>query len=249
MDMTISQVSKTVQAIILAGGRGERLRPITDTIPKSMVNINNKPFLEYQLIQLRDNGINKIVLCVGYLWEVIRDHFGDGSKFGINIEYSVEERFLGTGGALKLAEQYLEPSFFIINGDTYLPIEYSQLESLFWSGKNNNEAIMGAISVYDNHNKIVNNNVTIDPQNYILKYDKVNETEELNGVEAGVSIFDRKILEYLTTTPTSDAQHSLEIEVFPKLITNRQLLGFRTDKQFYDMGTPERLKVISEVLK
>ncbi len=249
MNMTKSQVSQTHQALILAGGRGERLRPITDTIPKTMVSINTKPFLEYQLTNLKEFGIEKVVLSVGYLWEVIRDHFGDGSGFGIAIEYSVEDKFLGTGGALKLAEEYLEPSFFVMYGDTYLPIDYSQLETLFWTSKMRDEDLMGAISVYHNDNKIVNNNVTIDPQNYILKYDKVQETEDMNGVEAGVSIFTKEVFKYMPNVLNSDEQHSFEMEVFPQLIKTRQLLGLRTDTRFYDIGTPDRLKVISEVLK
>ena len=153
--MSDPRVTRTTQALILAGGRGERLRPITDSVPKAMVPINNRPFLEYQIKKLREFGITNIVMSLGFLSGVIRDHFGDGSKFGVNIEYSVEERFLGTGGALKLAERYLDSSFFIMNGDTYLPINYAQLEAFFWTNHEDIQDLMGVISVYSNNDKIV----------------------------------------------------------------------------------------------
>jgi mannose-1-phosphate guanylyltransferase len=247
--MEANRVNKTHQAIILAGGRGERLRPITDSIPKVMIDINGKPFLQYQIESLNKFGINNIVLCVGYLWDTIKNHFGDGSEFGVSIHYSVEEDYLGTGGAIKLAQKYLEDSFFILNGDTYIPINYSGFESFYLSNLENKNEIIGVLVVYNNPDKIVNNNIIVDPQNYISGYNKVIESENMNGVDAGVTIFDKKILDCIPDINKDQPKISFENDVWPPLIQTRKLLGFKTDTRFYDIGTPERLNLISEVLK
>ena len=109
-----------MQVVILAGGLGTRLRPYTETIPKPMMNISGKPFLEYQLAHLRNCGTKKILLCVGYLGEQIENYFGDGKNFGLDIKYSYEEKQLGTAGALKNVEPLIKyDSFIVMNGDTY----------------------------------------------------------------------------------------------------------------------------------
>jgi NDP-sugar pyrophosphorylase family protein len=116
---------KEMQAVILAGGLGTRLRPLTAKRPKAMVSIAGRPFLEYQIGLLRDAGIDDIVLCVGYLAEQIIDYFGDGSSFGVRLRYSVErERLLGTAGAVKQAEPLLTDIFFLTYGDSYLRLDY-----------------------------------------------------------------------------------------------------------------------------
>src|SRR3989338_8230350 len=113
-----------MQAVILCGGEGKRLAPLTKKIPKPMVVINNKPFLEHQIIYLRNQGINDFVFCVGYKWNYIFNYFGDGSRLKVKINYSVEKNLIGTGGAIKLAKNYLEHYFLVIYGDSFLPINY-----------------------------------------------------------------------------------------------------------------------------
>lgn len=117
-----------MKVLILAGGRGTRLGELTKDTPKPMIEINGKPFLEYQINYLKQHKLTDIVLCVGYLHEQIIDYFGDGSKFGVKIQYSIEETPLGTGGAIKNAETLLEQDneFVVINGDTFLELNYSQ---------------------------------------------------------------------------------------------------------------------------
>jgi NDP-sugar pyrophosphorylase family protein len=238
------------QAFILAGGEGTRLRPITEKIPKSMVEINGIPFLEHQLELLAENEVSKVVLCVGYLWEQIKDYFGSRFKSSsgksIGLDYSVEPRFLGTGGAIKLAEKYADDYFFILYGDSYLPIDYQSMGGLILENQ-----ITGVISVYDNHDNIVNNNVVMTEEGFITKYNKHEETPEMNGVEAGALAFGKEVLDLIpdVTEIQDDQKISLEIEIYPKLIIQRQLLGYLTNKRFYDMGTPERINTISEVLK
>ncbi len=227
------------QAAILAGGKGTRLRPITYQLPKCMVPVNKRPFLEYLILYLKKQGIQEIVLLVGYKWETIKRHFGSGEDFGVSITYSVEKNFLGTGGALKNAEHMLAETFFLLYGDTYLPINYGEMCSALTLDAT------GVLAVYTNRERVDRNNVHVGPDGYVLEYNKNEEKEYMNGIEAGVSLFRREVLEYIP----SGREVSLEIEVYPKLIKNRRLKAYITNIRYYDMGTPERLKKIAEVLK
>ena len=113
-----------MQIAVLCGGQATRLYPITKTIPKSMVLVAGKPFLEHQIYLFKKNKIFDIVLCAGFLADQIEEYFGNGKKFGVNIKYSVEKEKLDTGGALKNAIHLLDDQFFIIYGDSYLTIDY-----------------------------------------------------------------------------------------------------------------------------
>ena len=122
-------------ALILAGGIGERLRPITNNIPKPMVPVNGKSFLQYHIEELKRAGIKDIVLCTGYLSNKIQEYFGDGSKFDVKIKYSIEKKPLGTAGAIKNAEKYVNNTFLVLNGDSYLKIDYNKLINFHKSKK------------------------------------------------------------------------------------------------------------------
>ena len=118
-----------MQVVILAGGLGKRLRPVTEQIPKVMVTVNGKPFLQHVLELLKSQEITDIVLCIGYLGEQVKACFGKGESLGLVIKYSEEKgKLLGTGGALKQTQDLLEDYFLVLNGDTYLPIDYNELE-------------------------------------------------------------------------------------------------------------------------
>ena len=230
-----------MQAVILCGGEGKRLRPFTEKIPKPMIMVNKKPFLERQIMFLKGSGIKDFVLCVGYLWKSIEDYFGNGLKFGIKITYSVEKELLGTGGALKLAEKYLKQDFFVIYGDSFLPIDYG----LFYDKAKKIDK-MGAVVVYGNkENTDVRNNTSLDKNGLIVKYDKLNFDKGMEYVEAGVMVLKKEVLNFIP----AGRKVSLENDVFKKLINLRQLSGIITNQRFYDIGTFERLKEISRVLK
>src|SRR5579862_4785248 len=111
--------------VILAGGLATRLRPLTETIPKALIEINGEPFIAHQLCLLAARGVQEVVLCLGYLGEQIIDFVGDGKKFGLNVKYVFDgEKLLGTAGAIKHAFSALPDTFFVLNGDSYLPCEY-----------------------------------------------------------------------------------------------------------------------------
>jgi NDP-sugar pyrophosphorylase family protein len=229
-----------LKAVILAGGRGERLKPITDSTPKPMIIIKGKPFLEYQLAMLKKNKINEILLCVGYRKDTIMEYFGDGSRFGLKIEYSIENQFLGTGGALKLAKKYLPADFILLYGDSYLPIDYVKLADA-WSQSSSS----GLVVCYDNSLRIAANNICLNPDGSIASYSKRYPDGKANYVEAGVSILRKEVLNLI---PEKRAVVSLEEEIFPALVKAGLLNGYPVNQRYYDIGTPGRLKEIEGIL-
>ncbi len=120
-----------MQAVIMTGGLGTRLGPLTGKIPKGLIEVGGRPFLDHLILYLRKYGIDDILLCTGYLGDQIISYFGDGSSFGIRINYSQEDHPLGTGGALRPALPKIQDVFFLINGDTFLPIDYNQMLDSF----------------------------------------------------------------------------------------------------------------------
>src|SRR5438477_10610039 len=114
-----------VPVVILAGGLGTRLRPVLSDRPKGLAPVGERPFLEIQIELLRAQGARRFVLCVGHLAGQIEAYFGNGGRCGVRIDYSIEgEQLLGTGGALKLAERFFQPRALVLNGDTYLAVDY-----------------------------------------------------------------------------------------------------------------------------
>src|SRR5688572_13201581 len=140
---------KMPRVAILAGGLATRLRPITERIPKSLVELNGHPFLYHQILLLRSHGIREIVLCVAYLGEMIRSRFKDGSELGVHIEYSFDgDQLLGTAGALRQALPLLGDEFFVLYGDSYLTCDYRGIASAFF-----HSAKPGLMTVFHNEGK------------------------------------------------------------------------------------------------
>jgi NDP-sugar pyrophosphorylase family protein len=256
-----------MQAVILAGGAGTRLYPLTADVPKPMILINGKPFLLYLVEYLRGYGIKDFVFCTGYLPEKFSEFFGNGEKFGVKIDYSVEKEFLGTGGALKLAEPFLGDDFLVLNGDTYLPIDYSQLYKEF---KRMNKLAM--LVAYDNRENAAEANTAV-AQGLVTAYNKreplkkgdqphplnpplhrrwiggnpneVREGVRFDYVDAGAYVFKREILSLIA----KNTFVALEADIYPELIKTKELAAFVTNQRYYDMGTPERLELVKQVLK
>jgi NDP-sugar pyrophosphorylase family protein len=231
-----------VQAVILAGGLGTRLWPVTKTIPKPMVPVAGVPYLEHQLRSLRRQEITDIVILTGYHGEQIEDYFGDGARFGLSIRYSRELTPIGTGGALRQARDLLEETFLLIYGDSYLPIEYRAPLELLRA----RDAI-GLLVVYRDVTGEANvpSNVALDADGRVARYEKDSGDPELQYVEAGVLAFRRQVVSEIPAVGAA----SLEKEVFPKLIARGALLGWPTAQRFYDIGTTERLQAIEALFK
>lgn len=216
-----------MQIAILAGGLATRLQPLTEKIPKSMIMIEGKPFLQYQLEFLKNEGITDIVLCVGYLSKQIETYFGDGKQFGVNLKYSKEEeRLLGTAGTLKNAEKLLEEDFFLMYGDSYL---FLNLEEVFGHFKKFNKSAL--MVVYKNYDKIDKSNAVVE-NGMIKKYDKKHKTKDMVYIDYGVSILKREVLDMIPR----DQVFSLE-ELFPELINKNEMLAFETQARFFEIGS------------
>lgn len=231
-----------MQAIILAGGLGTRLGTLTRKLPKSMIPVNGKPFLTYLLQLLSDNNIDRIVLCIGYLSDQIKNYIADGKRWGVNVTYSEEtERLLGTAGALKQARSLLDDHFFLINGDTYLPIDYRQVEKSFLTRHRK-----GLMVVYDNKENVgITNNVGLDDNLMVTIHNKRGSNASLKYIDAGVAVFKREIVDDIV----GEYPLSLESRLYAPLIKQRELAGYVTGQRFYDIGTPEQLKTFEEYLQ
>ncbi len=228
-----------MQIVILAGGLATRLRPLTENIPKSMIRIENKPFLRHQIELLRDNGVSDIVLCVGYRSHMIKDYFGNGKRFGVNIIYSDEgENLLGTGGALKNAEPLLEDVFFLMYGDSYLLFDYRGIESYYKKLRN-----FCLLVVYKNHNLYDNSNIGIE-DGLVTIYDKTNPDGKLNYIDAGLSILSKEILNQIP----SDRPSPLE-ELYQKIIAKGEMLAYKVNQRFYEIGSLQGLKEFENLIK
>ncbi len=216
-----------MQVAILAGGQATRLRPLTNKVPKSLVEVDAKPFLEYQVDSLKEGGLTDIVLCIGYLGEQVQKYFGDGRKFGVDLEYSYEkEQLLGTAGALKNAEQLLKDQFFVMYGDSYLFLDFAAIMSYF-----NEHNKLGLMVVYKNYNRYDRSNVVVEG-NLVKQYSKKERAEGMIYIDYGASILRKNALELVPHNQV----YSLE-ELFAQLIKEKELLAYEVNKRFYQIGS------------
>ncbi len=227
-----------MQVAILTGGLATRLGDLTRNQPKSMLKIRGKTFLEYQLELLRRAGIKNIVLCLGHMGEQIEKHFGNGRKYGVNIEYSLEDRLLGTAGALKKAEAWLNDVFFTMYGDSYLFLDFSLVMSYFKS--QNKLALM---TVYKNYDQYDRSNTVVEG-NLVKKFSKRKKTKDMVYIEYGANIFRKEALELIPEKPP----YSLD-DLFPRLIEMDELLAFEVKERFYEIGSPQGLKEFEEFVR
>lgn len=228
----------TMQMVILAGGLATRLRPLTNKIPKSMVLFRGKPFLLYQIELLKRNLIQDIVLCTGYLSEQIEEYFGDGRQFGVNIRHSREgERLLGTAGALKNAQALLDDQFFVMYGDSYLPLDYAVIADHFL--QSDKQALM---VVYKNRDRYEPSNVVVRG-GLVQAYDKRRKMPDMIYIDEGLSAFRRTVLELIPAGQFVSLQ-----EVFTKLMERRELSAYETNQRFYTIGTIEALEEFRQLV-
>ena len=228
------------QAVILAGGLGTRMLPITTSIPKPMIPVNGKPFLHYQLELLRRFGLRRVLLLVAYLGQQIEAHFGKGASLGMNLAYCYEPEPLGTGGALKNAAAELDDQFVVLNGDTYLPIDYRALLRSFRE-KNNSAMIVAYRPATETSADLAGHlpkNLAISADGKVTAYRK-RDPHGLTHIDAGVLMLRKDILDAIP-----QRKCSLEEEIFPQLIAQHRMEAWITTEAFYDMGTPAGLEAL-----
>lgn len=237
------------QVVILAGGLGTRLRPITETCPKPMVPVAGEPFLYWQILDLKEQGYTDIILLVAYLGEQVEAHFGDGSKLGVNLTYSYEKEPLGTGGAIRQAIETLgddlEDDFMVFNGDSFLRAPLDDLAGFFEEG-----AYDAMVTTFDN-GATSGLPATPVPNNLKVRNGMVVEYGKGAGIEQGFDRVDSGIYvvkKNLFTAPaTAHLGTKFQLEdVLHPLIAKRTYGAFKVDSRFYDIGTTERLKEFEE---
>jgi histidinol-phosphate phosphatase family protein len=226
-------LSPPAQAVILAGGRGTRLKPLTDTRPKPMVPILGKPFLAYQIEQLRQQGFKKVLLLLGYLPEVVQEYCGNGSRWDVKIEYSISAAEDETGRRLRLAEFLLDPYFLLLYCDNYWPMRIEKMWPRFLS---NDAPVM--ITVYSNRDGYTRNSVKVDADGYVAIYDKTCTSPGLQGVEISYALIDKTVLKLLP-----EANVSVEAALYDRLARERRLLAYVTDHRYYSVGALHRLSL------
>ena len=223
---------------ILAGGLATRLRPITETIPKALVDVAGEPFLAHQLRLLRSAGYERVVMCVGHLGEMVRDYAGDGRAFGLSVDYSFDgPRLLGTAGALVRAIPMLGDRFSVIYGDSYLPCDYAAAERTFLESRK-----LGLMSVYRNEGQWDRSNVEF-AEGRVLRYDKANQTPSMRHIDYGLGVFTREA--FAGVTP--DQPHDLAA-VYQGLVRRNQLAAWEAAERFYEIGSLEGIEDLREYL-
>jgi N-acetyl-alpha-D-muramate 1-phosphate uridylyltransferase len=212
---------------ILAGGIASRLRPHTDTIPKSLLDVHGQPFLAYQLRLLASRGIRHVVICAGYLGTMIQEFVGSGEDFGLAVSFSFDgPKLLGTGGAIKKALPLLGPAFFVLYGDSYLPCDYKTVQCEFEKrGKK------GLMTVYQNNNLHDESNVEFR-DGIIYAYDKAAHTDTMRHIDYGLGVFRASAFEVVS----SDEAVDLSV-VYQTLLKLTELAAFEVSTRFYEIGS------------
>ena len=217
--------------MILAGGQGTRLAPITDTIPKPMVEFHGKPLLEYLVEMLRDQGFDRILLLLGYLPDKIQDYFGNGSDWGVSIQYSVTPVENDTGRRIKLAREQLDPTFLLMYCDNYWPMDFDSMWRRF-----TDSGATAQVTVYDNMDGYTRNNLRIDIEGLVETYDPSRQMPGLQGVDIGFLILNDTVVDLMT-----NENASFEHTVYPQLVAERQLGAYVTGHRYYSVGSIDRL--------
>jgi NDP-sugar pyrophosphorylase family protein len=224
---------------ILAGGLATRLRPITDKIPKALVEINGEPFISHQLRLLESRGLRRVVLCLGYRGEMVRDFVGDGKAFGLAVEYSFDGPVLrGTAGAIHQALSLLEEAFFVLYGDSYLTCDYQAVEEAFRAaGKT------GLMTVFQNEGQWDSSNVEF-AGGRISAYDKKNRTPRMHHIDYGLGVFHRSAFAGMTADEVADLA-----SLYQSLLARGELSAFLVKERFYEIGSPAGIRELSEALR
>jgi N-acetyl-alpha-D-muramate 1-phosphate uridylyltransferase len=230
-----------MQVVILAGGLGTRLKALAPDVPKALVPVGGKPFVEQQFALLRKHGLYDVLLCVGHMADKIEGYLGDGSRFGFRVQYSYEDpaALLGTGGALLNAVSLLADSFLVMYGDSYLPTDYSAVVRAFKSGQK--RAMM---CVFRNEGKWDKSNVRVDGD-AVTFYSKAARSGEADFIDYGLSAYRRSVIQaYQGVTLPLDLAR-----VQADLVRRGEMAAFEVKERFYEIGKPEGFAELEALLK
>ena len=235
-----------LKAIILSAGEGSRMRPLTLTKPKTMLPVAGKPIIQYNIESLRDNGINDILLIVRYKEEIVRNYFGDGSDFGVNISYKTQKEFLGTANAISYGEDFIDDSIIVLNGDIILDDEiiheiikkynYLSPDTLMLLTEVEDPSAFGVVEIENGNIK----NIVEKPKR---------EEAPSNLVNAGIYIFNKDIFDKIRETEISErGEYEITDSVSLQIEDNKTVIGHKTSKDWIDVGRPWELIEVNEEL-
>ena len=223
---------------ILAGGLATRLRPMTETVPKSLLEVNGESFAVHQLRLLQANGVRRVVLCVGHLGSLVQRAIGDGDGLGLHVDYSFDgPALLGTAGAIKNALPKLGESFFVMYGDSYLPCDYAAIARNFASA-----GVLGMMTVFRNEGKWDTSNVEFEAGK-ILTYSKTDRNPRMRYIDYGLGVFRAEAFHSLPAGRASDLT-----ELYVDLLQRKQLAAYEVTERFYEIGSPEGLRETADFL-
>jgi NDP-sugar pyrophosphorylase family protein len=224
---------------VLAGGLATRLRPVTDKTPKALLKIAGEPFLVHQLRLLHSHGLRKIVLCVGYLGDMIKAKVGDGSDLGLQITYSFDgPTLLGTGGALKRALPMLGERFLVIYGDSYMPVDYSAIVEAFVLSRK--PALM---TVFQNEGRWDASNVWFEA-GQIRCYNKKVRTPEMRHIDYGIAVLSPGVFASLPDDRPFDLA-----DVYSRLVSEKQMAAYEAKQRFYEIGSRQGFAELDSLLR
>lgn len=229
----------SIPVALLAGGLATRLRPITETIPKALVDIDGRPFIDHQLDLLRRNGVRRVVMCLGYLGQMVEQHCGDGTRYGMELRYSYDgERLMGTGGAIRrAADKGLlgdgpDDVLWVMYGDSYMDIDYPAVLGAFERAPD----ALGLMTVLRNENRWDTSNVVFR-DGKLLRYEKKNRTPEMNYIDYGVALLRKAAVDRIPTDRAFDLA-----ELYTSLVNEGRMVGYEVFNRFYEIGTPPALE-------
>jgi NDP-sugar pyrophosphorylase family protein len=224
---------------ILAGGLATRLKPLTEQVPKSLIEVGGQPFIAHQLRLLQRERIRRVVLCLGHLGEQIEAFVGDGGQFGVSVVYCYDgSSLLGTGGALRLALDQLGPEFLVMYGDSWLDTRFAPIVDAF--RVSDKSALM---TVYRNSDRWDRSNIWFE-NGQIRVYDKKNRLPQMHYIDWGLSMTKANVVAARPAHTAFDLA-----EVYGKLAQNGDLGGYEVDTRFYEIGSPEGLRETDLLLR
>jgi N-acetyl-alpha-D-muramate 1-phosphate uridylyltransferase len=216
---------------ILAGGLATRLRPLTETIPKSLLDVQGEAFIGRQLELLKASGLHRVVICAGHLGEMIRDHVGDGARYGLEVAYSFDGcQLLGTAGALRNARHLLGDRFQVIYGDSYLTCDYLAIQAAM--AQSGRKALM---TVYRNEGQYDTSNIEY-ADGEILAYSKTHRTDRMHHIDYGLGVIDAAVLDAVPDDRPCDLAN-----LYAELLAQRQLAAYEVPGRFYEIGSVQGL--------
>lgn len=232
--VTVNDLAST-PVLILAGGKATRLGEVAKTIPKALVPLAGRPFLDHQFAELHAQGVREVVMCLGHFADQIRAYAGDGARFGLRVRYSDDGPApLGTGGAVRRALPLLPERCFVLYGDSLLDVSYAAVLAAQPSGA------LGTMTVFRNNDSFDKSNVVFR-NGRLIRYSKRDTTPDMTHIDYGLSLLRRTAIERIPADAPSDLA-----ELYTALVAAGEMVGFEVTERFYEIGSPAGLREAEE---